>query len=88
MSNSASEIDTVISKCVDEIWTKYDDDGNGYLDKNETKQFVQDTLADMSDGAGFNDDDFDQCFREFDKDGSGTIERAEMVQFIKQVAGL
>ena len=87
MSNE-SEIDTVIGKCVDEIWAKYDDDANGYLDKQETKRFVQDTLADMSDGAGFNDGDFDQCFAEFDKDGSGTIERGEMVQFIKQVAGL
>ena len=86
-ANSNAEIDNVISKCVDEIWSKYDDDGNGYLDKEETKRFVQDTLADM-DAASFNDDDFDQCFREFDKDGSGTIEKGEMVQFIKQVAGL
>ena len=83
-----NEIDAVISKCVDEIWSKYDDDGNGYLDKDETKAFVRDTLSDMADGAGFNDDDFDQCFREFDKDNSGTIEKQEMVQFIKQVAGL
>ena len=83
-----SEIDNVIAKCVDEIWSKYDTDGNGNLDKDETKQFVRDTLSDMSDGAGFNDEDFDQCFREFDKDGSGTIEKGEMVQFIKQVAGL
>ena len=88
MANSNAEIDAVIAKCVDEIWTKYDDDGNGYLDKEETKRFVQDTLSDMADGAGFNDEDFDQCFREFDKDNSGTIEKGEMVQFIKQVAGL
>ena len=88
MANSSSEIDQVISKCVDEIWGKYDTDGNGNLDKDETKQFVRDTLSDMSDGTGFNDEDFDQCFREFDKDNSGTIEKTEMVQFIKQVAGL
>ena len=87
-STSNSEIDNVIAKCVDEIWSKYDTDGNGNLDKEETKQFVRDTLSDMSDGAGFNDEDFDQCFREFDKDNSGTIEKGEMVQFIKQVAGL
>ena len=87
MSDS-NEIDQVIQKCVDEIWTKYDDDNSGALDKEETKKFVQDTLSDMSDGAGFNDGDFDQCFAEFDKDGSGTIEKSEMVQFIKQVSGL
>ena len=84
----ASEIDAVISKCVDEIWVKYDDDNSGALDKEETKKFVQDTLADMADGAGFSDEDFENCFAEFDKDGSGTIEKNEMVQFIKTVAGL
>ena len=83
-----TEIDAVISKCVDEIWSKYDDDESGFLDKAETKRFVMDTLSDMADGAGFADGDFDQCFAEFDKDGSGTIEKQEMVAFIKQVAGL
>ena len=87
MSDS-SEIDAVIAKCVDEIWAKYDNDNSGALDKDETKKFVQDTLADMADGAGFNDEDFDKCFQEFDKDGSGTIEKEEMVTFIKKVAGL
>ena len=78
-----SEIDVVITKCVDEIWSKYDKDNSGELDKNETKQFVMDTLQDMADGAGFSDADFDQCFAEFDKDGSGNIEKDEMVEFIK-----
>ena len=82
------EIDQVIRKCVDEIWQKYDADGNGYLDKQETKQFVKDTLHDMSDGDGFNDADFEECFGEFDKDASGTIEKIEMVEFIKKVANL
>ena len=40
MSNSNAEIDSVIAKCVDEIWSKYDDDGNDFLDKEETKRFV------------------------------------------------
>ena len=59
-SNSASEIDNVIGKCVDEIWSKYDDDNSGELDKEETKLFVQDTLADMSNDKGFNDDEFEK----------------------------
>ena len=42
----------------------------------------------MSDGDGFNDGDFEECFSEFDKDGSGTIEKEEMVEFIKKVANL
>ena len=31
--NQMSEIDLVIAKCVDEIWSKYDKDNSGYLDK-------------------------------------------------------
>ena len=59
-SNADSEIDIVIGKCVEEIWYKYDDDHSGYLDKQETKLFVQDTLADMSNDKGFNDDEFER----------------------------
>ena len=76
--SQTSEIDAVISKCVDEIWEKYDKDNSGLLDKEETRRFVMDTLSDMADGASFADSDFDQCFAEFDKDGSGTIEKNEM----------
>ena len=86
MNSQQTWIDKVIAKCVDEIWTKYDDDGNGFLDKQETKNFVMDTLKNVTEG-GYNEDDFEQCFREFDKDGSGTIEKSEMATFIKQVAG-
>ena len=66
MANSFTEIDSVIAKCVDGIWGMYDTNGNGKLDKNETKRFVCDVIADISDGAGINDEDFDRCFREFD----------------------
>ena len=88
MSTGSTSIDTVINKCVDDIWAEYDKDGNGNLDKNETKAFVQKTLAEMAGNEEFSDEDFDACFKEFDKDGSGTIEKDEMALFIKKVAGL
>ena len=87
----AQNIDTVIAKCVDDIWAEYDKDGNGNLDKEETKAFVKKTLVDMEqgqEGGEFSDEDFEACFKEFDKDGSGTIEKDEMAIFIKKVAGL
>ena len=88
MANTA-DIDAVITKCVDDIWTQYDQDNSGALDKEETRAFVRNTLADMSDGqGGFNDEDFEACFQEFDEDGSGQIEKNEMIAFIKKVAGL
>ena len=88
MSSGGTSIDTVISKCVDDIWAEYDKDGNGNLDKKETKAFVMKTLAEMAGNEEFSDEDFEQCFKEFDKDGNGTIEKDEMAIFIKKVAGL
>jgi Ca2+-binding EF-hand superfamily protein len=81
-----SDIDTVIAKVVEDIWGTYDKDNSGALDKEETKQFVKDTLKEMADGD--DEEDFNKCFEEFDKDGSGTIEKDEMALFIKKVAGL
>ena len=49
----------VIAKCVDEILSMYDDDGNGFLDKAESQTSVMGTLSDVADGVGFNDEDFD-----------------------------
>ena len=37
-------IDDIIKHCIDEIWEKYDDDNNGYLDREETKAFIKDSL--------------------------------------------
>ena len=85
-----ASIEEVISKCVEDIWSEYDKDGNGHLDKEEAKSFVRKTLveaAGVTDG-DFTDADFDACFSEFDKDKSGTIEKEEMAAFIKKVAGL
>ncbi len=83
-----SDIDITIEKCIDDIWRTYDKDNSGYLDKNETKQFVKNTLTEMGESGEFSEGDFEDCFSKFDKDGSGTISRDEMKIFIKKVAGL
>ena len=83
-----SDIDSVIDKCVDDIWGTYDKDNSGALDKDETKEFVKNTMSEMGEGGEFSEGDFESCFKEFDKDGNGTISRAEMRDFIKKVAGL
>merc|ERR1711957_861874 len=43
-----ADIDAVIRKCVDDIWTEYDKDNSGSLDKEETKKFVQNTLSEIT----------------------------------------
>ena len=83
-----SDIDSIIEKCIDDIWKTYDKDNSGYLDKQETKQFVKNTLSEMGENGEFSEADFEACFKEFDKDGNGTISKDEMKIFIKKVAGL
>ena len=43
------ETDVIINKTVDDIWSKYDTDENGYLDKEEAIKFVKETILDMKD---------------------------------------
>ena len=37
-------LDTAISKCVDDIWAKFDVDNSGALDRSETKEFIKKAL--------------------------------------------
>ena len=82
------DIDQIIEKCIDDIWKNYDKDNSGFLDKEETKEFVKNTLNEMGETGEFAEQDFEACFKEFDKDGNGTISKDEMKIFIKKVAGL
>ena len=64
---------------INQIWHKYDVDGNGELDYKETKTYVKDTIGDIS------DEIFQHIFNTFDKDDSGAIGKEEMVEFLKLV---
>ena len=79
--------DQAIQDVIDDIWETYDVDKSGALDKEETKNFVQDTLGNLGNGEAFSPDTFDEVFTSFDKDNSGTVEKSEMVVFIKQLMG-
>ena len=75
-----------IQGVIDQIWDTWRR-GDGALDKEETKKFVQDTLGNLGSGDEFSQEAFDEVFATFDKDGSGTVEKPEMVVFIKQLLG-
>ena len=70
---------------IDQIWTKYDDDNNNCLDKEETKKFVQEIIGMVDSEDQFDDANFNEIFTIVDIDSSGTIEREEMVEFIQQI---
>ena len=83
-----ADLDQIIDNTIEEIWTNYDKDNSGFLDKTETKQFVKNTLLEVNEKGDFSESEFEKCFKEFDKDGNGQISRDEMKAFIKKVAGL
>ena len=67
-------MDKILKECVDEIWTHYDTDGNGTLDKEECKKFIMSAVEEMGvgpDNEVFTDKDFEECFSKVDADGSG-----------------
>ena len=41
--------DTALADCVDTIMNKYDNDNNGYLDRDECMQFLEDYLDETMD---------------------------------------
>lgn len=65
---------------IDAIWQKYDYDGNGTLDFQETLNFVRDIIDENITAEAFQD-----VFEEFDTDNSGTIDKDEIAVFISKI---
>ena len=66
------------------IWDEHDADGSGFLNKQETKDFVEKTLGylDESKVAEFTGDKFDENFAKWDTDRNGVIQKSEMAEFV------
>lgn len=72
---------------LDELWGKHDADGNGFLDRDEAKPFLEDVKGLMSEekAAFYNTNTFDVQFTKFDEDKNGFLEKSEMGVLIKKV---
>lgn len=82
--------DADVMRIVQGLWSEYDDDANGVLDRREARKFVQDfmTMIRIREGKvdrSYKLTDFDKWFTEVDKDANGTIDMREMANFIKQL---
>jgi len=82
LSTNIQDKKASIQVIVDEIWNQYDIDGNGSLDKNEIRQFVNEYLPEFNPEFEFSEPKFEQIFEEFDIDGDGTVDKYEMTEFI------
>ena len=62
---------------IEEHWSKYDEDQNGYLDKDKCKKFLQDIdlskIIGESNADAFNEEEFNLMFSNWDKENTGTI---------------
>ena len=78
---------TQVQKAIDLIWDEHDKNNDGFIDKQEAKEFVKHTLQylDSSILAEFDGSKFDKGFRKFDKDGNGVIQKREMSNFVLEV---
>ncbi len=82
-----TDYEEVLQSTVDEIWSKYDTDNNGRLDKSEMRAFVEATMTQAGVNKTITDEDFKKIFEQVDKDESGTIEKDEMAILVKRLAG-
>ena len=87
VSQEEDAIDEAMTTYIQNIWEMYDADGNGVLDKDESKQFVQEMMSDLvsADHEEIDDASFEQIFAMLDTDGSGTIDKQEMFNYLKTV---
>ena len=80
--------DQIVDIVINEIWDKFDEDGNGDLDEEEITAFLEYTFKEMGESTFYSQKDFLECFRQFAPTGVGFITKPEMTIFIKKVAGL
>lgn len=77
-------IDQLMIQTVNQIWEVYDDDGNGVLDKEETRSFLQDYLKMMGGSveSEFDERKFEEIYAQLDADKSGEMDKDEMINLL------
>ena len=77
--------DKVLRQTVDKIWDVYDLDGNGVMDFQETKVFLNDYMDKFGSGEKVSNREFKILFDEIDEDGSGELDKDEIIYLLKAV---
>ena len=67
---------------VDAIWSKYDQNKNGVLDREEAFAFLKDMMAEVT-GQAPTQEEIESNFKILDEDGSGDVSKEETYKFIK-----
>ncbi|TNV79403.1 hypothetical protein FGO68_gene4179 [Halteria grandinella] len=87
-SQKQDEFEKQIALVIDQIWSQFDKDGSGQLNRKECREFFDESNRQMN-GASqqITDEEFNAAFAIVDQNGSGLISKDEMKTFIKYIAG-
>ncbi|TNV79128.1 hypothetical protein FGO68_gene7018 [Halteria grandinella] len=87
-SQKQDEFEKQIALVIDQIWSQFDKDGSGQLNRKECREFFDESNRQMN-GASqkITDEEFNAAFTIVDQNGSGLISKDEMKTFIKYIAG-
>ena len=76
----------------DEVMVKYkpagEAGGEDILHKEQIREFIYDVVKEAGEEDGWDENEFDICYREFDANGDGNVDRNELLNFIKRFAAL
>ena len=70
---------------IDSIWKTYDRDQSGFLDRQETWNFLSKPGNNLMLGSDLKQSDFDKVFMEIDMNKDGKISKEEMRQLIMRM---
>ncbi|KAF0709591.1 Aste57867_5816 [Aphanomyces stellatus] len=88
-ASSAADTKTYLDNYMSEVYTTYDGDRSGYLERGEARTFVDTLIVDMTaSGLDIQGFDFDACFDMYDQDGNGRLSRKELRVFVGQLMGV
>ena len=79
-------VSPAIKKYVDGVWQRYDVDNTGYLDRYESKKYIEELMRQATNNQDFkiNNLIFTAVFNKFDKDKNGRLSKDEVYILIDE----
>ena len=75
---AGKEQELAIDEFIEQMFEIYDDDGNDFLELEEIRPFVQESLAAMGKDNLYSEQAFVELFSMFDGDGTGKLDQNEV----------